>query len=168
MNWFEGDFRKRLLAFFLNMIILIDKLWWNQIIIHVRFIPKYALLIKKNTQLNNFEFNVFVYFYEAFVKPHFTSFICRHWSRFCHFPHCKLGASWSGFPVPLLAVIASFWHTPDLGRNRIPFLPSIAEYSTSAVCSLQYCWSNLGNKRWRKNFINVNTTNQKKTIFVSQ
>lgn len=118
----------------------------------------------KNTQLNNFEFNYFVYFYEDFVNPHFTSFICRHWSRFCHFSHCKLGASWSGFPVPLLAVIASFWHTPDLGRNRIPFLPSIAEYSTSAVCSLQYCWSNLGNKRWRKNFINVNTTNQKMTI----
>lgn len=150
------------------MIILIDTLWSSQIIIHVRFIPKYALLIKKNTQLNNFEFNYFVYFYEDFVKPHLTSFICRHWSRFCHFSHCKLGASWSGFPVPLLAVIASFWHTPDLGRNRIPFLPSIAEYSTSAVCSLQYCWSNLGNKRWRKNFINVNTTNQKKTILVSQ
>lgn len=83
-------------------------------------------------------------------------FCYRHWRRLCHFTHCKLGATGSGFLVSLLVVFASLWHTPATGWSRVPFLPSIAEYSTSALCSLQYCWSNMGNERWRKNFINCN------------
>lgn len=127
------------------------------------FIPCFALLTKCIfTSIIFYQKILNWAVFQDFFKPHFTCYITlgfcyRHWRRLCHFTHCKLGATGSGFLVSLLVVFASLWHTLATGWSRVPFLPSIAEYSTSALCSLQYCWSNMGNERWRKNFINCNT-----------